>query len=141
MLKNCCLLFSLLIFFAACSDNTYQKPDDPLEAGMDFIRFALDGDMPKAKAFVLPDTDNESLFREQEKNFAGKSKEEKAEYKNASIRIKKTEPVNDSTLLISYSNSYKNKDNEIKLVKVDGEWWVDFKYTFTGENALDSIPE
>ncbi len=141
MLKNVCLLFSFIIFFSACSDDTYQKPDDPLEAGMDFIRFALDGDMSQAKTFVLPDADNESLFREQEKNFAGKSKEEKAEYKNASIRIKKTVPLNDSTVLISYSNSYKNKDNEIKLVKAGGEWWVDFKYTFTGENALDSLSQ
>ncbi len=139
MLKNCCLLLASIVFFTACNDEAYQKPDDPLEAGMDFIRFALDGDMPRAKVFVLPDADNESLFKEQEKNFAAKPAREKSEYKSASIRINQTVPVNDSTVLINYSNSYRNKNNEIKLVRVGGEWWVDFKYTFTGENALDSL--
>jgi len=134
-------LVSLAIAFSSCNDGTYQKPDDALEAGTDFIRFALDGDIAKAKTFVLPDADNESLFKEAEKKIAARSKQEKDEYRNASIRIKKTESLNDSTVLISYSNSYKNKDNEIKLVKTNGEWWVDFKYTFTGDNALDPLPE
>ncbi len=141
MLKNVSLLLvSLFIFLSAC-DEGYKKPDDPIEAGTDFIRFALDGDMVKAKTFVLQDADNESLFKEAEKNFAERNKEEKTEYRNSSIRIKKSEALNDSVMLISYSNSYKNKDNQIKLVKKGGEWWVDFKYTFTGENALDSLPQ
>lgn len=141
MLKNICLLSAFVFFLFSCDSDAYKKPEDPLEAGTDFIRFALDGDMAKAKTFVLKDAVNESLFEEQEKSFAEKTKEEKTEYKNATIRIQKTASLNDSTMLINYSNSFKNKDNQIKLVKKGGEWWVDFKYTFTGENALDSLSQ
>ncbi|MBX3242450.1 MAG: DUF4878 domain-containing protein [Chitinophagaceae bacterium] len=141
MFKSAIPFIFLIIFVSACNSGNYQKPDDPIEAGTDFIRFALDGDMTKAKTFVLPNEDNESLFREHEKSFAEKSKQEKDEYKNASIRITKTESLNDSTMLIIYSNSYKNKENELKLVRVEGEWWVDFKYTFTGDDALESLPD
>lgn len=124
----CCLLF------AGCAGNEdYQKPSDPLEAGREFIRFALDGDMRKAKLFILNDGPNYRLFENIEKKYAAESSGEKDNYKAASIIINKFQSLNDSTALINYSNSFKKENNEIKLVKINGEWWVDFKYTFTGE--------
>ncbi|MGN6435199.1 MAG: hypothetical protein ACTHMM_01650 [Agriterribacter sp.] len=130
-----CLL-SILFIYSSCGDNSYKKPDDPLEAGRDFIRFALDGNMEKAKTFILPDAGNERLFSEIEKKYAGATKEEKEQYKNASIIINKSQTINDSTAIINYANSYKKEDSEIKLVKTGGEWWVDFKYTFTGNSPV-----
>lgn len=130
--------FWILLFFliSACSENKeYEKPDDPLEAGREFIRFALDGEMSKAKSFILPDAVNERIFDNIEKKYAAESEEEKTSYKNASIIINKMHSINDSTAIINYSNSFKKEDSEIKLIKREGEWWVDFKYTFTGDSA------
>ncbi|MCO5237593.1 MAG: hypothetical protein M9933_15135 [Chitinophagaceae bacterium] len=130
--------FWILLFFliSACSENKeYEKPDDPLEAGREFIRFALDGEMSKAKSFILPDAVNERIFDNIEKKYAAESEEEKTSYKNASIIINKIHSINDSTAIINYSNSFKKEDSEIKLIKREGEWWVDFKYTFTGDSA------
>ncbi|HRO48421.1 hypothetical protein [Agriterribacter sp.] len=132
ILTTCCILFS------GCTGNeNYQKPDDPLEAGREFIRFALDGDMRKAKAFILRDGANERLFENIEKKYAAESQEEKDNYKNASIIINKSQSLNDSTAIINYSNSFKRENSEIKLVKINGEWWVDFKYTFTGDSETE----
>lgn len=132
ILTTCCILFS------GCAGNeNYQKPDDPLEAGREFIRFALDGDMRKAKAFILRDGANERLFENIEKKYAAESQEEKDKYKDASIIINKSQSLNDSTAIINYSNSFKRENSEIKLVKINGEWWVDFKYTFTGDSETE----
>ena len=129
---TCCILL-----FGCTGNENYQKPDDPLEAGREFIRFALDGDMRKAKVFILPDGANERLFENIEKKYAAESQEEKDNYKDASIIINKSQSLNDSTAIINYSNSFKRENSEIKLVKINGEWWVDFKYTFTGDSGIE----
>ncbi len=129
---TCCILF-----YGCTGNEDYQKPDDPLEAGREFIRFALDGDMRKAKAFILRDGANERLFENIEKKYAAESLEEKTSYKDASIIINKLQSLNDSTTIINYSNSFKRENSEIKLVKINGEWWVDFKYTFTGNSEAE----
>ena len=132
------ILFTCCIISSGCTGNVdYQKPDDPLEAGREFIRFALDGDMRKAKVFILPDGANERLFENIEKKYAAESHAEKDNSKDASIIINKSQSLNDSTTIINYSNSFKRENSEIKLVKINGEWWVDFKYTFTGNTETE----
>ena len=132
-----CLTILLLV---SCGEtNNYKKPDDPLEAGRDFIRFALDGNMPQAKLFILKDGTNDMLFEKKENSFSASSKAEKDGYKESSIIINKSQNLNDSTTIINYSNSYKKENNEIKLVKQNNEWWVDLKYTFTGGDSTNAI--
>jgi len=129
------IIVALTFLFSCTETENYKKPDDPLEAGRDFIRFALDGNMIKAKTFILDDVANARLFEKIEKKYNDASATEKAAYKDASIIINKAQNINDSTTIINYSNSYKKENNEIKLVKVNGEWWVDFKYTFMGDTS------
>ena len=134
------IIFALASFIitTGCEENAdYKKPDDPLEAGREFIRFALDGDMHRAKIFILPGAANERLFENIEKKYAAESQEEKNNYKDASIIINKSQSLNDSITIINYSNSFKRENSEIKLIKRNGEWWVDFKYTFTGDTAAE----
>lgn len=129
-------LVCLTIFLIGCGDGeSYQKPDDALEAGSDFIRFALDGNMRQAKTFILNDDTNNALFDKISKKYDAATQAEKDAYKSASIRIIKFQKLNDTTAIIKYSNSYKKEDDEIKLLKTGGEWWVDFKYTFTGDTT------
>lgn len=137
MLKRLTALVLLFVTLSHCTEGDYKKPDDPLEAGSEFIRFALDGNMKKARLFILKDRDNERLFSEWERKNETNSKEQKAGYKDASIRINKSQNLNDSTTIINYSNSYIKEDHELKLIKQNGEWWVDFKYTFVGNPVTE----
>lgn len=127
-------LASFILLSGCLGNSEYQKPADPLEAGREFIRFALDGDMRKAKLYILNEGPNYRLFENIEKKYAAESPEEKDSFKSASIIINKFQSLDDSTAIINYSNSFKKENSEIKLVKINGEWWIDFKYTFTGEN-------
>ena len=134
------LFFLTTLLFISCGETeNYKKPDDPLEAGRDFIRFALDGNMNQAKQFILKDQANERLFDEIQKKYKTSSSEEKSGYKDANIIINKSQDLNDSITIINYSNSYKKENNEIKLVKQQNEWWVDFKYTFTGADSTSAL--
>jgi len=127
----------LLVLVSCKQGASYQKPDDPLEAGRDFIRFALDGDMKMAKSFLLSNADNDRLFDKIEKVYKDASPADKEQYKQASIIINKVEKVDDSTTVINFSNSFRKKNQDLKMVKTKGEWWVDFKYTFTGNQPVE----
>jgi hypothetical protein len=138
MKKISALVSILLVFFCSCTQTeSYKKPDDPLVAGSDFIKSALEGNMVKAKLFILNDEANNRLFKKFEENYNKTPAAEKAAYKEAStsIHVNKFQNLNDSTAILNYSNSYKKENSEIKLVKVEGEWWVDFKYTFIGDTS------
>jgi hypothetical protein len=57
---------------------------------------------------------------------------DKLGYKKASILIHSVENVNDSVVIVNYSNSYKNKKMPIRVIRKEGVWQVDFNYTFSG---------
>jgi type IV secretory pathway component VirB8 len=60
------------------------------------------------------------------------SEADKEGYKKASIIIHSVENVNDSIVIVNYSNSFKNKQMPVKVVLKDKLWQIDFNYTFTG---------
>jgi hypothetical protein len=64
------------------------------------------------------------------------SKEEKEKYQEASIRIHQDRKLNDSTRIIYYSNSFKNKQDSLKVIKTNNEWLVDFKFMFHKTDSL-----
>ena len=124
-----------LILLSACNEvNNKRKPGDALEAGRYFIDASLKGDYKEAKKYLLADSINLMYF-ERISDFYNKMKPgEKDGYKNANIIISSDgiQNVSDSITIINYSNSFKNKPSKIKVIKVNGEWLVDFKYTFSG---------
>lgn len=63
------------------------------------------------------------------------SPELKMNYKKASYEILQLSETNDSTTIINYANSYMKKPMEIKVVRVNNEWWIDFKYTSAGDDT------
>ena len=118
----------------ACNDVNIGKPANPLEAGRYFIDASLKGDYKTAKKYLLADSMN-LLYLDRFNDFYNKmNMAEKDGYKNSNIIISNDgiENVSDSLTIINYSNSFKNKPSKIKVVKVRGEWLVDFKYTFSG---------
>jgi hypothetical protein len=130
MKKISVLLFALL--YLACNPAGFRKPEDGLDAGREFIRAVLDGDYKKAELYVMPEEEDLRLFKRYEEYMRKRPGSELIELKQASIIINKVEMVSDTIQIINYSNSHTSKPVDIKVVKKDGEWWVDFSYTFSG---------
>ncbi|HEX8358071.1 MAG TPA: hypothetical protein VF610_11685, partial [Segetibacter sp.] len=61
------------------------------------------------------------------------SEQEKASFNKASINIAEvSDVIPDSVTIISFSNSYRKVPQKLKVIRHNGEWLVDFKYTFSG---------
>jgi hypothetical protein len=120
------LLLSTLI--ACGDDDAYVKATDAQDAGREFIRASLDGNMKKASFYVLRDSANEYVFNKWRQLYNQLTPQEKQGYRDATIRPVKIQNINDSTVQYIYTNSYNQKDTTvIKIVRVEGEWLVDMK--------------
>lgn len=130
----------LLLFFAALACKNKSSADQGssnLDAARDFIRAALDGKFDEARQFVLSDSANQYYMDLAERSYNNQDKATKDGYRASSIHIHEVKSPNDSTTMITYSNSYMNKPTSLKVVKVKDKWWVDFKYLY--EHTWDSI--
>jgi len=131
-------LFSILLFcfVSSCSNNNESsKTEVPAsenedDAARNFIRSVLDQDFEKAKTMILPDSLNNQYLNLTERSFQKMKKQDKNNYKNANIQNYTTRQLNDSVTVAYYTNSFTNKPDSIKLVKKNGQWLVDLKYTF-----------
>lgn len=123
--------YFLVLVIASCTAS-HSKPvfDDPLESGREFIDASLKGDYDRAKTYMLVDSTNIKLLETLQNFYKKMTPAEKEGYKNANIIINPSEAVTDTTQVINYTNTYKNKPSRIKVVKRNNEWKVDFKYTF-----------
>jgi hypothetical protein len=131
MKRSIIVLLALLAF--SCSNPVgFKKPEDGLDAGREFIRAVLDGDYKKGELYVIPEEEDLRLYKRYTEYMRKRSGTELIELKQSSIIINKVEELSDTLQIINYSNSYTKKPMDIKVVKKDGEWWVDFSYTFSG---------
>jgi hypothetical protein len=131
MRRSIIVLLTTLLF--SCNDPVgFRKPEDGLDAGREFVRAVLDGDYKKGELYVIPEEDDIRLYKRYTDYMRKRPGSELIELKQASIIINKVEEVSDTIQIINYSNSYTQKPMDIKVVKKDGEWWVDFSYTFSG---------
>ena len=124
----------LLLLSSSCNDKR-ANPTTDIDVARAFIKDILENDFKDAKRFVLDDETNNQYFELSKKNFEHKTKEELKEYKDADIIVNELTSVNDSVTIINYSNSYKKESKgKVKVVRVNGQWLVDLKYTFLGAN-------
>jgi len=139
MKRKIILLFTVTVsIILSCSNPLgFKKPEDGLDAGREFIRAVLDGDYKKAELYVLPEEEDIRIYKRYTDYMKKRSAEELAALKSSNIIVNKIEPISDSVQIINYANSYSKKPMDIKVVKKDGEWWVDFKYTFSGNLPID----
>ncbi|MEO7523585.1 MAG: hypothetical protein ABIT58_05785 [Ferruginibacter sp.] len=129
------LLFVLILY--SCNANKRENPSTAIGAGSSFIRATLDGDFNVAETLILKDTEDLQLFDSYKIYYDRLPAEKKKNYKAANYKINKYVDVNDSTTIINYSNDYMNKPMEIKVVRNNNEWKVDFKYTYSGDSPID----
>ena len=133
MKKNIFLLALIaFLFFIGCNQN--KKPDlsDPVSSGRGFIESSLKGNYDAAKDYILPDSLNLNYLDRLREFYKKMPSSEKEGLKNANIIINPTENINDSEVVINYSNTYKHIPSKIKMLRKNSEWRVDFKYTFSG---------
>jgi hypothetical protein len=131
---NLKLLFSIFAALLLISCNSEKSvPNTDIEVARAFIQNILDNKFEEAERFVLKEETNEEYFKLFKTEYKSKSKEELENYRNADIIINEIAPVSDSVSIINYSNSYiRDKSNKLKMVRVEGQWLVDLKYTFSG---------
>ena len=119
-------------FLDGCSSNE-QIPNTDLEIARAFIKDIQENKFKEAEKFVLKEETNQQYFDSLKEFYKRKSEKELEKYRDADIVIYEQENVSDSVTIINYSNSYKKEEkNKLKVVKVDGQWMVDLKYTFSG---------
>jgi hypothetical protein len=129
-MKKSFLLFFSIAMLAACKNDPNARPHTALDTGREFIRASLDGNFKRAESLVLNDTQNIQMFERYKIFYNNLQEDQKQKYKNADYEIKEYKDLNDSTATINYSNSYMHKPMDIKIVRVNKVWSVDFKYTY-----------
>jgi len=137
-MKKLSTLFLIFSFLCACNNSENEasgKPENDLDAARTFIRNALDGKFEQAKQLMVRDSTNEENMDVTERTYERMSEENRQGYHNASIQIYNTREVNDSTRIVTYSNSFKNQKDSLKLVRVNGQWLVDLKFTLQGNRS------
>jgi hypothetical protein len=131
----------MLLVLSACNPEN-QKPavaEDDIDAARNFIRAALDGDYKHARTMIVDDSTNKQSLDLYEWNYNNKiSDDDRKAYKSSSIRMLDVHKLNDSVTIVHYSNSYKDKPDSMKVVKLGGRWLVDLNFAF---QKNDSLPQ
>ena len=123
---------ALVLFIFACNEE--EKKEAPVsenyvDAARNFIRASLDRKWDEARKFMLLDSANVERMDIIEDSYRDENREERRGYREASITTYDSRMVNDSISIVQYSNSYKNKRDSLKVVRVNGQWLVDLKYS------------
>jgi hypothetical protein len=130
MITKLFLSIAITTILFACSSNTKKAPVTDTDVATTFIRGVLDNDFKTAAQYLLNDETNTQYFETFKHQYQLKDKGELEKYKAADIIINSLEPLKDTTI-INYSNSYKKDvQNKLRLVRSNGKWLIDLKYTF-----------
>jgi hypothetical protein len=118
--------------FSCKEKKEYLFAEDALDAGREFIDGCLKGDFAKAKFYMLPDSKNLEHLEKLKDDYNEQSKEDKEQYKQASIIIQNEETITDGVHIIYYKNSFDKIARKVKVIQQHNNWQVDLKYTFDG---------
>ena len=139
------IVFSILLLqISACNnDETANKEttasENDLDAARNFIRSSLDGKWSDARKFMVQDSSNIERLNTIEDFYKTESPDDKRGYREASITTYDSRKINDSITIVNYSNSYKNQKDSLKIVRVNGQWLVDLKYSFLPTDSVKNV--
>ncbi len=125
------IILSTILF--SCNSKEKKAPVTDTDVATAFIRDILDDHISDAEQYVLKDESNQQYFDIIRQQYAKKDKAELEKYKAADIIINEISYVTDTICIVNYSNTYnKILKDKVKVVRVDGKWLIDLKYTFSG---------
>jgi hypothetical protein len=127
------LLSLVIVLVCACNSNDRkltESTEDDLNTANTFLKASLRGDYTKARTLMLQDSLNVQGIDVYERVYKNMTPDEKSSYANASIRIHETKKIDSVTTIFHYSNSYRNKVDSIRMVKVNGKWLADLMFRF-----------
>ena len=131
-MRKAVTLLVLVLALVACGES-YETPDNALDSGRQFIESIFKGNFKRARQLMLPDADNQKLLDEKLANdFRNREPLERDRLRNASIVINEIDNANDSVTVINFKNSYDDRPAVLKVIKRNGQWLTDLKYTFSG---------
>ncbi len=137
MIKKIIAFLCIITICYSCNNDKKEGPATSLDTGRDFIRASLNGDFPAAEKLLLKDTQNLQLFDSYKAYYDRLPGDKKKNYRQANYTINKYVDVDSITTIINYSNDYMKKPMDIKVVRRNKEWKVDFKYTYSGNLSID----
>ena len=135
MIKKYLALIILIAAIFSCSNSDQKKTAvTDMDVATAFVRALLDNNFIEAEQYLYKDETNTQIFERFKKQYSGKDKATLEKYKEAQIIVNETSVVKpDSIFIFNYSNSYSPADKTVlKLVRINGKWLVDLKYTFSG---------
>jgi hypothetical protein len=126
------IILILVVLFTSCSEKK-SRPVTSMDTARLFIESSLNGDFKTAENLLLKNQSNNDWYRTFEAFYNKLSPEQKEKYKNTNYQINSFNEVNDTLCLLNFSNDYRNKPMEMRLIKTSNEWFVDFSYSYQGD--------
>lgn len=129
----------IILSVISCKEESKLTPaEDAEEAGTRFIRASLDGDYAKARFYLLKDSTNLFLIKQQQSNYEQMPANEKRGFKESSIRPIQILKESDSVTLYRYYYTANPKDTTtLRIKKQNGEWLVDLKSFFDQKSVYN----
>lgn len=133
MIKKYFLLFFIFTATFSCTNKSVKVPVTDVDVARAFVRDILDDNFKEAEQYLLKDETNMQMFERFKKQYNEKGKAVLEKYKEADIIVNEISYVTDTVCIFNYSNSYSITDKTpLKVVRIDGKWLIDLKYTFSG---------
>jgi hypothetical protein len=117
----------LAILFLSCNHSAYKPAEDALDAAREFKNACLKGDFEKARFYVKQSEKVNTTIYKLNETYISLDKEQKKEFKEASIRILSSKPISENSSQIILSNSYDKNIDTIYVVKENNLWLVNLK--------------
>jgi hypothetical protein len=126
------LLVFVFLCLTACSANRkeYTQAESAFDAGREFIDACLKGDFEKAAFYMLKDAANSSYLKTIEDTYRKNDRTGRQQLREASINIREVDDLSPDSSIINYNNSFDTTAHKVKVIKKDGQWLVDLKYTY-----------
>ena len=118
--------------------NDNSRSENDVDAARNFIRAALDGKWDEAKKYMVEDSVNLQLLETTQQTYNTISKDDKRNYRESEIILYETRTIGDSITIVNYSNSFKNEKDSQKVVRKNGQWLVDLKYSLLAGNPKNA---
>lgn len=123
------------VFFAiavAACIGKYPAAKDEAGTAQYFLRACMQGDFARADFYMLKDSENVADLARMKAAYYHSNRSVQAAYSAADIIIEDNEAADVNTKIITFKNSCNNINRKLKVVRINGDWKVDLKYTFSG---------